>query len=177
MLSNNCAQPQPCIAILKGKWSKVKSKLCIIHSGGTALSLPASQSSAVRLRNPGQLKQFCYGKEWGISLWSFKAKYRKRMWKIIDTSKNGEYFQGAVSSSISLSLSRYKPLSLHEAIWQTGQLKRTLNMTGIKFILFFLPMLLKNDVTVIYCSWLHLIMLLCVIFDVILISVEKHVVP
>ena len=57
------------------------------------LCQPVSRQTC--LRNPGRFTQFCYGKEWRISLWSFKAKYRKRMWGIIDTSKNkdGEYIR------------------------------------------------------------------------------------
>lgn len=53
------------------------------------------ESSNVCLRNHGQFLQFCYGKESRISLWSFKAKYRKRKWGITDTSKkDGEYIIG-----------------------------------------------------------------------------------
>lgn len=70
-----------------------------------SVSLPASQVSelsSVRLHNLGQFPQFCYGKEWGISLWSFKAKYRETHVRDYRYIKEGwRIHYEAVSSSIS----------------------------------------------------------------------------
>lgn len=81
----------------EGTWTEATFKWLTSCFHSSPLSVPASELSNARLRNPGQFKTFCYGtkKKRGISLWSFKAKYS--MWGIIDTSKcknkDGEYIR------------------------------------------------------------------------------------
>lgn len=101
--SESTRRPRPENKTEKGRRLELTS-----HSAGApplSVSLPASQvseSSSVRLHNLGRFPQFCYGKEWGISLWSFKAKYRETHVRDYRYIKEGwRIHYGAVSSSIS----------------------------------------------------------------------------
>lgn len=91
--------------------------------------------------------QFCYGKEWGISLWSFKAKYRETHVRDYRYIKEGwRIHYRAVSSSISpsngLLLASFTEGG--DATQDFECWKRTLKLTFNASQVFFLPPLMFN---------------------------------